>query len=430
MSNAPSAYGSASASPPPRPARRRPRSARRAADVEQLGGQVGGDDLGAGRGGRDGGVAGAGRHVEHPVARPTPAASTRIGPEVGDDLGGDGGVVAQRPHGAVLGLQGPVGLGRGRPVECGSRELVMTGRLGTCRSGRSSTRSVPGASAAAYRVRPWARPTTSSARREGDGAARRALDPAGGPRAAARQPALQRPAPRAAADVADPAVQAAAAARRGPAWSTRSEDGAASRYVLTPAGRELAGGRGARRLGGPLDRRARRGRTSTRSCCCGTCTATSTGRSVPPGRTVVSFRFPDLPAKRRSWWLVLTPEAVDVCDFDPGHRGRRRRDRPAARPGRGLARRPRLAAGAALGDGRGARPAGGPPADPGLVPAVAVRRRAPRRARRDLLSQDACAGFRRVWSGHEGGRSERGQESRVPGRDHPVRGARVHPART
>jgi DNA-binding HxlR family transcriptional regulator len=39
---------------------------------------------------------------------------------------------------------------------------------------------------------------------------------------------------------------------------------------------------------------------------------------VPPGRTVVAFRFPDLSAKRRSWWLVLTPEAVDVCDFDPG----------------------------------------------------------------------------------------------------------------
>jgi DNA-binding HxlR family transcriptional regulator len=42
-------------------------------------------------------------------------------------------------------------------------------------------------------------------------------------------------------------------------------------------------------------------------------------RLVPPGRTVVTFRFPDLAAKRRSWWLVLTPEAVDVCDFDPGY---------------------------------------------------------------------------------------------------------------
>ena len=40
---------------------------------------------------------------------------------------------------------------------------------------------------------------------------------------------------------------------------------------------------------------------------------------VPSGRTVVTFRFADLAAKRRSWWLVLTPEAVDVCDFDPGY---------------------------------------------------------------------------------------------------------------
>jgi len=40
---------------------------------------------------------------------------------------------------------------------------------------------------------------------------------------------------------------------------------------------------------------------------------------VPPGRTVISFRFPDLPAKRRSWWLVMTPEEIDVCDFDPGY---------------------------------------------------------------------------------------------------------------
>jgi DNA-binding HxlR family transcriptional regulator len=40
---------------------------------------------------------------------------------------------------------------------------------------------------------------------------------------------------------------------------------------------------------------------------------------IPPGRTVVSFRFLDVPARIRDWWLVLTPEAVDVCDVDPGH---------------------------------------------------------------------------------------------------------------
>jgi DNA-binding HxlR family transcriptional regulator len=40
-------------------------------------------------------------------------------------------------------------------------------------------------------------------------------------------------------------------------------------------------------------------------------------RAVPPGRTVVKFVFPDLAPKRRSWWLVITPEDADVCDTDP-----------------------------------------------------------------------------------------------------------------
>ena len=40
---------------------------------------------------------------------------------------------------------------------------------------------------------------------------------------------------------------------------------------------------------------------------------------VPSGRTVVSFRFNDVPAKIRDWWLVMTAEEVDVCDFDPGY---------------------------------------------------------------------------------------------------------------
>lgn len=43
-------------------------------------------------------------------------------------------------------------------------------------------------------------------------------------------------------------------------------------------------------------------------------------RSVlPGGRTVIHFRFPDVPPNARDWWLVATPEEVDVCDEDPGH---------------------------------------------------------------------------------------------------------------
>ncbi len=47
-------------------------------------------------------------------------------------------------------------------------------------------------------------------------------------------------------------------------------------------------------------------------------------RNVDPGllpsrRTVVMFQFADVPARERSWWLVLGPTDVDVCDVDPGH---------------------------------------------------------------------------------------------------------------
>lgn len=43
--------------------------------------------------------------------------------------------------------------------------------------------------------------------------------------------------------------------------------------------------------------------------------------AVPDGRTVICFRFSDnaLAASARAWWLVISGDAVDVCDFDPGH---------------------------------------------------------------------------------------------------------------
>jgi DNA-binding HxlR family transcriptional regulator len=41
--------------------------------------------------------------------------------------------------------------------------------------------------------------------------------------------------------------------------------------------------------------------------------------SVPPGRTVLRFRFTDVPAELRDWWMVITSDDADVCDFDPGH---------------------------------------------------------------------------------------------------------------
>jgi hypothetical protein len=41
--------------------------------------------------------------------------------------------------------------------------------------------------------------------------------------------------------------------------------------------------------------------------------------AVPAGRTVVQFRFPDVAASARDWWLVITASDIDVCDVDPGH---------------------------------------------------------------------------------------------------------------
>ena len=57
----------------------------------------------------DGGVAGAGADVEHPLAGRDRARRRELRPERRDQLGGHGRVVAGRPHGAVAGLELPVG---------------------------------------------------------------------------------------------------------------------------------------------------------------------------------------------------------------------------------------------------------------------------------------------------------------------------------
>jgi DNA-binding HxlR family transcriptional regulator len=98
----------------------------------------------------------------------------------------------------------------------------------------------------------------------------------------------------------------------------RADDGEV-RYVLTPAGKELLpivealGAWGIRwigELGDPdLDPKLllwdmRRNVDHA---------------AVPAGRSVVQFRFADVPAQQRHWWLVLTPDEADVCDADPGY---------------------------------------------------------------------------------------------------------------
>lgn len=40
---------------------------------------------------------------------------------------------------------------------------------------------------------------------------------------------------------------------------------------------------------------------------------------LPPRRSVIQFRYPELPEAQRRWWLVVAPDgAVDLCSVDPG----------------------------------------------------------------------------------------------------------------
>lgn len=40
--------------------------------------------------------------------------------------------------------------------------------------------------------------------------------------------------------------------------------------------------------------------------------------AMPGARIVLGFRFPDVEAAHRAWWIVVEAGAVDLCDFDPG----------------------------------------------------------------------------------------------------------------
>jgi DNA-binding HxlR family transcriptional regulator len=99
----------------------------------------------------------------------------------------------------------------------------------------------------------------------------------------------------------------------------RVEDGTEVRYVLTEAGRELRpvvealGAWGVRWIGSlgeaDLDPKLLLWDMHRHV----------DHEAVPAGRTVVRFRFEDVPPGLREWWLVITDDDADVCDVDPGH---------------------------------------------------------------------------------------------------------------
>ena len=96
-------------------------------------------------------------------------------------------------------------------------------------------------------------------------------------------------------------------------------DGNDVRYALTPAGEELrpvveaVGSWGARWIGELGDR------DLDPKLLLWDMQRNVVQEKVPGERRVLAFHFPDVSTGLARWWLVIEPDSVDVCDFDPGH---------------------------------------------------------------------------------------------------------------
>jgi DNA-binding HxlR family transcriptional regulator len=44
-----------------------------------------------------------------------------------------------------------------------------------------------------------------------------------------------------------------------------------------------------------------------------------TPEPLPPRRCTVKFTYPELRSARKSWWLVVDGDSVDLCEVDPGY---------------------------------------------------------------------------------------------------------------
>lgn len=43
-------------------------------------------------------------------------------------------------------------------------------------------------------------------------------------------------------------------------------------------------------------------------------------KPMPARRSTIQFHYPELPEAKRSWWLIVAPDAaVDLCSVDPGY---------------------------------------------------------------------------------------------------------------
>ena len=152
--------------------------------------------------------------------------------------------------------------------------------------------------------------------RESHGSPRRAVDASGGPRAAARQHPLQRPATGRPTKMS-PGLLSKRLRSSGRVVTRRELDGHA-RYHLTPAGRESCRGRGGSRpLGHAVDRRGRRRGPRPAPAHVGI-RRTVPVEQWPRARTVLAFHLDGVDSRAARWWLVVAEGAVDLCDFDPG----------------------------------------------------------------------------------------------------------------
>ena len=153
----------------------------------------------------------------------------------------------------------------------------------------------------------------------------------------------------------------------------RSADGNDVRYVLTPAGKELQpvvealGAWGIRWIGefgdADLDPKLLLWDMHRNVDLA----------AIPDGRTVIQFRFPDAPAERRDWWLIITSDETDVCDVDPGFGVTVSLTASLRTHGQDLARRSQLVPSRTCRLARGAGARRATPCGPSLVQAVWFR---------------------------------------------------------
>ncbi len=94
--------------------------------------------------------------------------------------------------------------------------------------------------------------------------------------------------------------------------------GAGSRYLLTAAGRDLAGVLETMAAWGERWAEIGPEQTDPGFTLWAWCTAQLNREALPDERVVIAFRFVDQPPGNRSYWLLVENREAQVCSTDPG----------------------------------------------------------------------------------------------------------------